>query len=214
MSGRRAAATLLALGALVGGGCGGDDEEAERPATPATPGLPARVLDQLREGRSVLVFRHATTENASFEQEVLGDCAQQRGLSEPGREEARRIGRAIRAAEIPIGDVRASPMCRTRDTAKLMFGRVTVDRDLVTPGMVGEEADDMRRVRILRRLADTPPSGAGNTVLVTHTGNIGGAFDNESVLESGALLFKPDGDGRPSAPTRIDPDAWEVLAPG
>ena len=37
---------------------------------------------------------------------------------------------------------------------------------------------------------------------------------NESLLEGGALLLRPDGDGRPEIAARIDPDAWEALAPG
>ncbi len=209
----RTCAAALAAAALLLAGCG-EDESAERPATPATPGLPARVLDQLREGRSVLVFRHAITETATDRPETVGNCGTQRNLNAQGREQARRIGRALEAADVPVGDVRASPLCRTRDTARLMFGRVTEDRDLVSPGVLGDDADDRRRARILRRLADTPPSGSGNAVLVTHTGNIGAAFDNESLLEGGALLFRPDGDGRPEIAARIDPDAWEALQPG
>jgi phosphohistidine phosphatase SixA len=54
------------------------------------------------------------------------DGARQRNLTDAGRADARAIGAAIRALGIPIGRVLASPFCRTRETAELIFGRATV----------------------------------------------------------------------------------------
>ena len=54
------------------------------------------------------------------------DCAHQRNLTDGGRADARAIGAAIRSLGIPIGEVLASPFCRTRETAELIFGRATV----------------------------------------------------------------------------------------
>ena len=53
------------------------------------------------------------------------DCARQRNLTEAGRAEARAIGAAIKRAAIPVGEVLASPYCRTMETARLIFGRAT-----------------------------------------------------------------------------------------
>ena len=42
-----------------------------------------------------------------------------------GRADARAIGAAIAALQHSVGDVLASPFCRTRETAQLVFGRAT-----------------------------------------------------------------------------------------
>jgi broad specificity phosphatase PhoE len=167
----------VALVVLVLVGCGGRDE----PAAPAPP----PIVRELREGGLVLVFRHAATDTRIEVEESLRSCAEQRNLSSRGRQEAREIGAAIRRLRIPIGDVRASPMCRTRETAELAFGRVELDLDLVTGGVTGTERDDERRFRALRAMVRRPPDGA-NTVLVTHTGNIGEALAES--LDEGELL--------------------------
>jgi phosphohistidine phosphatase SixA len=172
---------LVAALALVAG-CGGDDD-GER----AGSGDP--LVERLREGGLTLVIRHANADENITRQELLRSCAYQRNLTERGREQARAIGRGVRALEIPVGDVRASPMCRTRDTARLAFGRVTLDRDLITPGIVGTQADDTRRGETLRALAERPPQPGENRVLVTHTGNIGAAFGEEAVQEGETLVY-------------------------
>jgi phosphohistidine phosphatase SixA len=54
------------------------------------------------------------------------DCANQRPLSAQGRDDAARLGGAILALRLPLGDtaeILVSPMCRTMDHATLMFGR-------------------------------------------------------------------------------------------
>ncbi len=157
---------------LAGGGGGGEP----------------RLVGEMREGGLVLVMRHAKTESTTPPSESLRSCDQQRNLSPEGREQARAIGEAMREQEIPVGEVRSSPMCRTRDTARLAFDRLEVDQDLVSPGVVGKIEDDDRRIAALREMVrEAPPEGT-NTVLVTHTGNIGGAFD-ESVDEGEILAY-------------------------
>jgi broad specificity phosphatase PhoE len=194
----RRAAWLAAL-ALALAGCGGDDEaEDPRAAT-------------LRGGGLVLVLRHAATEKRTDEQESLRSCSLQRNLSAEGRAQARKIGAAMRALRIRIGDVRSSPMCRTRDTATLAFGRATNDRDLISPGVIGTIADDDRRTRALRRIAQTPPPRGTNVVLVTHTGNIGAAFD-VSAEEGELLAFRPrPGQRGPALVGRVRAEEWARL---
>lgn len=174
---RRALPCLLAL--IVLAGCGGDAPE----ATTRDKAL----ANALTQGGVVLVMRHTITESATDRVEVLGDCSQQRNLSEEGREQARRIGRDIEALGVPVEGVRASPLCRAKETADLAFGSSEVDRTLVSPGVTGELEDDERRIRELRAMTSAPDGSA--TVLVTHTGNIGGAFD-QSVQEGDALVLR------------------------
>src|SRR5512143_2013384 len=83
------------------------------------------LLAALRSGGYILYFRHASTDFGQSDEQMTGyeDCAKQRNLTDAGRAEARAIGEALRDLRIPIGDVRASPFCRTMETARLMFGR-------------------------------------------------------------------------------------------
>jgi phosphohistidine phosphatase SixA len=169
-----ARALILAALVLVAG-CG------DEPTDP--------LVQELREGGHVLVIRHATADAEINRQELLRSCLLQRNLTEAGRKQARTIGEGVRALKIPIGDVRSSPMCRTRDTARLAFGRATLDQDLVSPGVIGTEADDERRAQAMRAMVkDLPPAGE-NTVLVTHTGNIGSALGEETVAEGETLVY-------------------------
>jgi broad specificity phosphatase PhoE len=200
----RRAAWLAAVAMVALAGCGGDDEDPARERDRA-------LVDALHGGGLVLVLRHTATEKRTDEHESLRSCSEQRNLSKQGRVWARSIGQSMRILDIPVGDVRASPLCRTRDTARLAFGHVTIDRDLVSPGVVGTIDDDDRRTRVLRRMADTPPPRGTNTILVTHTGNIGAAFDLS--LDEGELaIFRPRA-GPPGASLvgRVTPEGWGRL---
>ncbi len=191
---------VLAAVLLLVAGCGGEER---RPETRSQS-----IVQTLREGGLTLVVRHAPADAEINRQELLRSCAYQRNLTVAGREQARSVGRAIRALRIPIGDVRASPLCRARDTARLMFGRVRIDRDLVSPGVIGTEADDARRARTLRVLAGRPPAKGQNRALVTHTGNIGTAFGEETVQEGETLLYGAGG----RLVGRIGAEEWAGLA--
>jgi len=210
----RAPLLLSLVALLAGGGCG--REEAPPPLGAAGRESAAGLVQELRSGGHVLVIRHTTTEAATDRVEQVGDCGRQRNLDAQGRREARELGAALRALRIPVGVVRMSPLCRTRETAELAFGpRAQEDVDLVSPGVLGTVADDEERAARLRELVASPPPPATNTVLVTHTGNIGDAF-GVSVLEGEALVFRP-GPAASAAPEpvgQIRMEEWRQLAPG
>lgn len=76
----------------------------------------------LLEGpRTVAIMRHAIApgggDPAGFR---LGDCSTQRNLDETGREQARRIGAAVRDAGVAIDRVLSSQWCRCLETARLL----------------------------------------------------------------------------------------------
>ncbi len=74
----------------------------------------------LREGRAVLLMRHAiapgTGDPANFQ---LGDCSTQRNLDQTGREQARRWGVVLRAQQI-TPQLLSSRWCRAQDTLREM----------------------------------------------------------------------------------------------
>ncbi len=206
---RRALLALLALLAagLLSGGCGEEDE----PARPAARPDPARELvAALRGGGHVLLMRHTRTgTETDMGPESLESCEQQRNLSADGREDARAVGAAVRRLGVPIGEVRSSPFCRTRDTARLAFGRVTLDRRLTQLATDDPQSGPAaRRVRALRRLLATAPDAGTNTVLVTHTPNVGAAT-GLSLLEGETVVFRP---GREGPVGRLEVEAWQRLA--
>lgn len=86
------------------------------PLAKADPAALARDI-----GADVLFLRHALApgsgDPAGFH---LGDCATQRNLSTDGRAQARALGQAIRALNLPIAQVLTSQWCRARDTATLL----------------------------------------------------------------------------------------------
>jgi hypothetical protein len=77
----------------------------------------------------IVLFRHAIAPGGGDPPGMsLDDCATQRNLDATGRDQARRIGDAIRGAGVRIGAVLASAWCRTRETAELAFpGRVVIE---------------------------------------------------------------------------------------
>ena len=189
---RRALTCLLALALLAG--CGGDDEASEQDAA---------LAEALKQGGVALVMRHAITETTTDREETIGDCTTQRNLSEEGREQARQIGRDVEALGVPVDEVLTSPMCRTTDTAELAFGDAESSMALLSAGEEATPEDD-RRIARLKEMATAPDGSA--KVLVTHTGNIGGAF-GESVQE-GDIVVVRDGE----VLGVVGADDWKRLA--
>jgi phosphohistidine phosphatase SixA len=189
---RRALLCLLALAVLAG--CGGDDEPSAQDV---------ELANALKQGGVVLVMRHAITEPTTDRVEEIGDCSTQRNLTEEGREQARQIGRDIDALGVPVDEVLTSPLCRTKETADLAFGNAQVRMWLLSAGEEATPADE-RRIRRLQNSTTAPPGSA--TALVTHTGNIGGAFD-QSVGEGDIVVVRGD-----EQLGIVKPEDWQRLA--
>ena len=84
----------------------------------------AALVTELRQGGYSLYFRHTATDFSQNDSRlVIGDCSTQRLLTDAGRNQARAIGAAITALKLPVGEVIASPYCRTLETARLITGR-------------------------------------------------------------------------------------------
>ena len=202
----RRAATLVLLAVLLAG-CGGSEAPEAEPARLG----PLELVEALREGGYVAYLRHAATDHSREDDPAvdLGDCATQRNLSDAGREQARAIGAAVRALQIPLGRVAASEYCRTRETAELAFGAFEDEPDLTG---FPEESDPTydERVRRTKELLAAPPPDGENTVLVAHVKNL-----EESVsrwIDEGELaVFEPLGGMRSRYRGTIPASLWPDL---
>lgn len=186
-----------------------DPVKAESAQQKALPGLPS-VLADLRKGGFVIYFRHGPTDvssGASDEKADIARCETQRNLSAAGREQATATGQAFRTLKIPVGTVLSSPFCRCKDTAKLAFGRHTVDNDLYFAINVGVE-ERAKLADNLRRLLTTAPAKGTNTIIVSHTANLREAAGIWPKPEGVAYVFRPLPGNRFEAIAMVLPDDW------
>lgn len=179
------------------------------PEPPIAPLAGEPLVEALRDGGYVLYLRHTeTTRGGADDLATLGDCSAQRPLSDTGRQDARELGAAVRTLGVPVGDVLASPFCRTVETAELAFGAAETDDRLLALAPSGSDrAPDPEPLR--RLLSMSPPDGT-NTVLVGHVSNVGLVSDVEPE-EGGTVVFRPDGDDFVLA-GQVPPQGWQALA--
>jgi virginiamycin B lyase len=211
------ALALVVLAALGGCDSGSDEGPAEAGrTTAAAPDQPAAgsaaLVGRLRRGGYVIAFRHAATDFSTTD--TTGDptdCSRQRNLNARGRRQSREIGRAFRDLGIPVGRVLASPFCRTRDTARLAFGRLRASDSLLSAEFFSEDAAGGRQASRLRRLLRQRPRAGTNTVLVSHAFAIDDA-SGVSLAEGEAAVVSP-GRGRRGFDVvgRIEAGEWPRL---
>ncbi len=180
-----------------------------KPGPPPPPAL----IQQMRAGGLVLYLRHAMTERKPDVEPVdLDACPAQRNLSDEGRAAARMIGREMKRLGIYVGDVRASPFCRTRETAYLAFGAAVSDPGLFSGGNPKDPAEQAR-LPGLARLLSTAPAGGANTALVGHSGLLD-SLAKVHLDEAEMAVFRPLGRGRYKFIARIRVEHWpDVVAP-
>jgi phosphohistidine phosphatase SixA len=207
-SGRRIALTIVvALAvALIAA-----DVAPDIPMASAQPaGLTA---DDLLQGGYVIFFRHVLADDGVDMAPVnVNDCSTQRNIREAGLRDARTIGNAFRALEIPVSAVYASEICRAKETAGIAFGRV----DAVVPALNLCCIDDQpltaeqRNAYIEQVVTLIPPEGS-NTVIVAH--GVGIVAD---LGQGEAAIYQPDGRGGTVRVARVLPDEWMsgVYRPG
>jgi virginiamycin B lyase len=210
------ALALAAVAATAGCDFGSDDERrGERPRAARAPsGEGSRSpVEGLRRGGYVLLFRHAATDfSMADETRDLRDCTRQRNLNAEGRRQSRMIGSAVRRLAIPVGDVLASPYCRTRDTARLAFGRLRASSALLSARYLASPSARARQPARLRRLLAAPPRRRTNTVLVSHAFAIDDAT-GVSLAEGEAAVVAPAGATRAfRVVATVEADEWTRLA--
>lgn len=155
----------------------------------------AELLAALRGGGYILYFRHADTDFRQKDTNMrsVDDCANQRNLTDRGRDHARAIGEALRALRIPIGPVLASPLCRTVETAVLAFGHAERSAAAIETGP--ETPGTPNRFSALRDLLSSVPPEGTNTVIVGHAYRFYSLVGGQYLEEGEAGIVRPTGSG-------------------
>jgi phosphohistidine phosphatase SixA len=113
----------------------------------------------LRKGGFTIMLRHAQTDRSVSDYPGENtERYQQRNLTDVGVAQSRSIGAIFKARGIPVGDVLASPMYRTMETAQYAFGKTAPSKLLRT---LDASADE-------KALMVAQPAPGTNRVLVTH----------------------------------------------
>ncbi len=173
------------------------------------------IIKQLQAGGFVLYMRHGPTDTSKPDRVPnvdLNDCSTQRPLIEAGREIAAQVGAAIKKAGIPVGEVLASPMCRTKATAQAAFGRYQVDQYLMYTSNL-TKAEKVPRIANTRRLLSMPVPVGSNRVIVAHAPNLMDVIGYFPKPEAIVVVFKPLGDQGFEYVASIFPDQWSELGP-
>lgn len=176
----------------------------------------------LREGGVVIFMRHAKTkvqgkDDLPGSQVNESNCAQQRNLSEAGKESAKEIAQSWTLLKLPkIDRVEYSPYCRTRETAQLAFGAngfpIAANPELLTTPQSMSQLGE----RLKKAFSNAPTPGT-NRVMVGH---VFSALQIGHQLEEGeSLIAKPDGKGGYQIMGRLTATQWgdltrDVLAYG
>jgi hypothetical protein len=158
----------------------------------------------LRTGGYVIYFRHTATDFSKGDAGMkdYSDCANQRLLTAQGRADAQEIGRRIQALNLPVGEVVASPFCRTMDTAKLMLGRAT-------PGKALREGD-AGDYPGLKQLLATPVAAGSNRWLIGHGIPFRAVAGAPQLAEGEAAVIRPQGT-RWTVVAKLLPQDWAQL---
>ncbi|MFC6855053.1 histidine phosphatase family protein [Marivibrio halodurans] len=160
-------------------------------------------LERLRAGGHVLMLRHAlapgTGDPAGFR---LDDCTTQRTLDAAGRDQARAIGKALRAAGITRAAVFSSQWCRCLETAELLgLGPVTELPALNSFFGPNRDRRSARMTALRAFLAERPVDGPP-VVLVTHQVNVT-ALTGDFVRSGEGRLLRLDGTDTPEVLGRV-----------
>ncbi len=175
------------------------------------------LIDQLLAGGFNIYFRHVSTDWSQADRVSRAgdwlscDPERMRQLSDSGRADARAIGRAMRELGIPVGEVLASPYCRTVETARLMnLGQVTPSNEVMNLRSGDYFGGRAAIVGKAQTLLATPPAPGTNRVIVAH-GNVAREATPVYPGEGEGIVFQPDGNGGFRVITRIPPDRWAQL---
>jgi phosphohistidine phosphatase SixA len=177
----------------------------------------AALANALRQGGYVIVMRHPSSPFTAPDKSQAdpGNTKLERQLDDTGRKTAKDMGDAFRRLHIPVGDVLSSPTYRARESVRLAaFGEPKIVEELDDGGQSMQAKADNERSAWLRKKVSESPREGKNTLIVTHTPNLTGAFGQRAtgIAAGEALLFHPNGKPEPDFVGRIKIEEWPLLA--
>jgi phosphohistidine phosphatase SixA len=176
----------------------------------------AALLTELQKGGHIIYFRHAQTEKDYADQAdpkiKLDDCETQRKLSDVGIQQAKTIGAAFQAKNIPVGDVISSQFCRAWKTADLAFGRHVKNPQLNFLPYEDYTDEQVKQMKdnVMPLLTATPEAGK-NTVIVGHDDIFEAATGIYPDPQGIAYVLTPDGKGGFTLQANLLPEDWGKL---
>jgi phosphohistidine phosphatase SixA len=151
---------------------------------------------ELKTPGSIVLFRHALAPGGGDPPGMRADdCSTQRNLSDEGRAQAGRIGKALREQNIQVQTVWHSAWCRTRDTAQLAFPELrapTLRAEPAFNSFFGDRSTEPAQTQAARKLL-LGWSGTGTLVVVTHQVNITALTDIVPQSGEGVVLRRQGG---------------------
>ena len=173
----------------------------------------AALVKSLQAGGYMIVMRHASSPREVPDKRTANpdNVTLERQLDEKGRATATGMGEALRRLKIPVGEVAASAAYRARETARLAgFSSPRVITELGEANQSMQAASRAQAEWLQKRVAAFPKGT--NTLLITHSPNIGGAFPEfASIADGEALVFGPDGKGGARVVARITIEEWPTF---
>jgi len=177
----------------------------------------AALATALRQGGYVIVMRHPSSPFTipDKSQADPGNTKLERQLDDTGRKTSKDMGDAFRRLQIPVGDVLSSPTYRARESVRLAaLGEPMIVEELDDGGQAMQANASNERSAWLRQKVSESPRKGQNTLIVTHTPNLTGAFGPTAtgVAAGEALIFHPNGKPEPDLVARIKIEEWPKLA--
>lgn len=187
----------------------------------SAPGFVEKLADQalvdaVRRGGFVLYMRHGATDNRRPDAVALDlkDCNTQRVLNDEGRQQSAAVGRAIRAANLPIGEIFHSPLCRARESAELAFPERRAELKEEPNLLYTANLSTIEKQPVLattRRLLSMPVPAGVNRVLVAHAPNMADLIGYFVKPEGTVVVIRPLGEDRFEYVASIHPAMWAKL---
>ena len=190
----------------------GSDARAQAPK----PEL-AALATELQRGGHVIVVRHGATHANQADLAPLNPEGPglQRQLNDKGRDAAKAFGAALKAIGVPVGKTYTSRFNRAFETA-LLAGLADAEKstDFTETGMVASPNENARRVAVLKKLVETPPTAGTTVIVVTHKPNIMETFGKDwfEVREGEATIFRPQQGGGTVLVARVLIEEWPSIA--
>jgi phosphohistidine phosphatase SixA len=176
-----------------------------------------KLVEALKTGGHVIYFRHFETGADTPDQHVARyeDCTTQRQLNEKGVRDAVRVRDAFVKLGVPVGEVLASPFCRSWQSADLSFGRHRkVDGLKLPPSKDYTDADKAAMKAVLVPLLAAAAPAGRNLVIMGHDDNMPASGGPDIKTQGEAVITKPDGKGGFIVVAQVQPWFWRAAAQG